>query len=58
MARLDRLTRFLAPLGALLQQARTQGRELAALDVGIDRSTPKGNWRTGYGNPAPLLIRL
>lgn len=41
-AKLDRITRSVAHLGKLLEQARAEGWNLVAVDVGLDMSTPNG----------------
>lgn len=41
-AKLDRLTRSIADLGALLRSARDEGWNLVAVDVGLDLGTPNG----------------
>lgn len=41
-AKLDRITRSIADLGRLLEQARDGGWNLVAVDVGLDLGTPNG----------------
>lgn len=41
-ARLDRLTRSVADLGRLLEQAKAEGWNLIAIDLGVDLSTSNG----------------
>jgi DNA invertase Pin-like site-specific DNA recombinase len=42
VAKLDRLTRSVADLANLLEQSKTAGWHLVALDFGLDMSTPQG----------------
>jgi DNA invertase Pin-like site-specific DNA recombinase len=47
VAKLDRLTRSLAHLARLLEEARTERWTLVAIDVGVDLSTPAGELIAG-----------
>lgn len=42
VARLDRLSRSLIDFAGLMERARKRGWDLAALDLGVDTSTPQG----------------
>ena len=42
VAKLDRLSRSLLDFAALMEQARSSGWNLVALDLGVDTSTPAG----------------
>jgi DNA invertase Pin-like site-specific DNA recombinase len=42
VAQLDRLSRSVVDLGRLLEEARKRGFKIAALDPGLDLSTPMG----------------
>ncbi len=42
VSKLDRLSRSLVDFASLMERSREQGWELAALDVGVDTSTPQG----------------
>ena len=44
VAKLDRLSRSLVDFAALMQRARAKGWNLVALDLGIDLSTPAGEF--------------
>jgi DNA invertase Pin-like site-specific DNA recombinase len=59
VARLDRLTRSLAHLGTLLDDAHAQRWVLVALDVAVDLSTPVGEMVAGVmGTAAQFQRRL
>ena len=55
--RLDRLSRSLIDFAGLMERARRKGWDLAALDLGVDTSTPQGEmvatviaaWRSASG---------
>ena len=47
VAKLDRLSRSLADFAGLMARAQTRGWNLVALDLGIDLSTPAGEFMAG-----------
>jgi DNA invertase Pin-like site-specific DNA recombinase len=57
VAKLDRLTRSLAQLGGLLDDARARGWVLVALDVAVDLSTPTGEMVGGVMGVAARFER-
>jgi DNA invertase Pin-like site-specific DNA recombinase len=57
VAKLDRLTRSLAHLGALLDDARSRRWVLVALDVSMDLSTPAGEMVAGVMGVAAQFER-
>jgi DNA invertase Pin-like site-specific DNA recombinase len=44
VAKLDRLSRSIIDFATLLEEARRLGFNVAALDLGLDLSTPQGSW--------------